>query len=103
MNSITRTTRKIKIKQIHRTASTLASARYISGPSEPATVETPTNLSESQRATIDAAIRVDQAGEVAANWIYKGQLAVLGRDPQTGDVIRVRLIQCMKIKVNYVV
>lgn len=42
-----------------------------------------------ERATLNSAIRVDQAGEVAANWIYKGQMAVLGRDPTVGRVIQV--------------
>jgi len=32
-------------------------------------------------------IRVDRAGEVAANWIYSGQSAVLGTDPQVGKLI----------------
>jgi len=41
-----------------------------------------------ERATLNSAIRVDQAGEVAANWIYKGQMAVLGRDPTVGPVIQ---------------
>ncbi len=38
-------------------------------------------------------IRVDRAGELAANWIYSGQSAVLGTDPQVGKLIRVSAIQ----------
>jgi 3-demethoxyubiquinol 3-hydroxylase len=58
---------------------TTASAAYIrpSSPPDPATQVTP-DLDPKQRAQLDAAIRVDQAGEVAANWIYAGQMAVLG-------------------------
>ena len=33
-------------------------------------------LSPRQFEVLDRAIRVDQAGEIAANWIYRGQLAV---------------------------
>ncbi|KAI0262878.1 COQ7 protein [Gloeopeniophorella convolvens] len=49
---------------------------------------TPTDLSPSQRAALDAALRVDQAGEVAANYIYKGQLAVLRKDRATASLIQ---------------
>jgi len=37
---------------------------------------------------LESALRVDQAGEIAANYIYKGQIAVLGRDRQVGSLIR---------------
>jgi Ubiquinone biosynthesis protein COQ7 len=50
---------------------------------------TPSGLSDAQQASLDSAIRVDQAGEVAANWIYRGQMAVLGRDREAGPVIQV--------------
>jgi ubiquinone biosynthesis monooxygenase Coq7 len=50
---------------------------------------TPAGLSKSQRECLDRAIRVDQAGEVAANWIYAGQLSVLGRDKVAGPLIQV--------------
>jgi len=33
-------------------------------------------------------MRVDQAGELAANAIYRGQLFVLGRDPKVGPIIQ---------------
>ncbi|ETW85558.1 hypothetical protein HETIRDRAFT_432275 [Heterobasidion irregulare TC 32-1] len=48
----------------------------------------PDDLSPSQRSTLNAALRVDQAGEVAANYIYQGQLAVLRRDRRTAAVIQ---------------
>ncbi len=38
-------------------------------------------------------IRVDRAGELAANWIYSGQSAVLGTDPNVGKLIHVSTIQ----------
>jgi len=52
------------------------------------TTSTPHDLSPSQRRVLEAALRVDQAGEVAANYIYKGQLAVLQRDPATAALIQ---------------
>jgi Ubiquinone biosynthesis protein COQ7 len=52
---------------------------------------TPDNLSSSQRKLLEAALRVDQAGEVAANYIYEGQLAILRRDPTTAALIQVCL------------
>lgn len=37
---------------------------------------------------LDAVLRVDHAGELAANWIYRGQMAVLGGDRQVGPLIQ---------------
>ncbi|KAG2149183.1 COQ7-domain-containing protein [Suillus clintonianus] len=51
-------------------------------------VSTSPDISPQQREILDNALRVDQAGEIAANWIYRGQLAVLGRDPQVGPLIQ---------------
>jgi len=55
---------------------------------DPASSSTPTGLSHKQRDILDRAIRVDQAGEIAANWIYKGQMVVLGKDPHVGPIIQ---------------
>ena len=44
-----------------------------------------------RRALIDRIIRVDRAGELAANWIYSGQHAVLGSDVKMGPLIQVCL------------
>lgn len=41
-----------------------------------ATTESP-NLSLEQKQVIDRIIRVDQAGELGANWIYRGQKAAM--------------------------
>ncbi|KAJ7349445.1 COQ7 protein [Mycena albidolilacea] len=46
---------------------------------DPAVCTTP-NITDAQRQQLDSALRVDQAGEIAANYIYMGQMAVLGRD-----------------------
>ncbi|PPQ66848.1 hypothetical protein CVT26_009627 [Gymnopilus dilepis] len=54
----------------------------------PATCATPIDLADSQRGILDSALRVDQAGEIAANYIYKGQIAVLGRDKHVGPLIQ---------------
>ncbi|WWC87103.1 uncharacterized protein L201_001989 [Kwoniella dendrophila CBS 6074] len=37
------------------------------------TTTTPQNLTKEQKDLIDSIIRVDQAGELGANWIYRGQ------------------------------
>lgn len=57
---------------------------------DPSVAQTPESLTEAQREELQSALRVDQAGEVAANYIYKGQLAVFQRDPQYGPLIQVR-------------
>lgn len=48
----------------------------------------PQDITPQQRRVLDAAIRVDQAGELAANWIYRGQMVVLGRHPKLGPLIQ---------------
>ena len=53
------------------------------------TSSTPDDLSPSQRRVLEAALRVDQAGEVAANYIYEGQLSILRRDPVSSALIQV--------------
>ncbi|KAF8326100.1 COQ7 protein [Cantharellus anzutake] len=45
-------------------------------------------LSQAGRNVVSEVIRVDQAGEVAANWIYRGQMAVLGKDQVLGPIIQ---------------
>lgn len=71
--------------------SSLASAIYLdpSRSEESAVSTTLTDLTAEQREALDSALRVDQAGEIAANWIYKGQLFILGRDPSVGPLIQV--------------
>ncbi|KAI0060900.1 COQ7 protein [Artomyces pyxidatus] len=59
-----------------------------SAPRDPSTASTPEDLSPTQMNALHAALRVDQAGEVAANYIYKGQLAVLRRDRATASLIQ---------------
>ncbi|KAI0648212.1 COQ7 protein [Trametes meyenii] len=49
---------------------------------------TPETVSAGAREELESALRVDQAGELAANWIYKGQHDILGRDPATGPLIQ---------------
>lgn len=46
-------------------------------------------LSHAQREYLGRAIRVDQAGEIAANYIYMGQIAVLGGNPTLRPVLQV--------------
>jgi len=76
-------------KTARRAFATRASEFY-TDPSkalEPAVTSTP-EVNSSQREVLDSALRIDQAGEIAANAIYKGQMAVLGRHPQVGHLIQ---------------
>ena len=45
------------------------------------------------RQNLEQALRVNHAGEFGAQQIYKGQLAVLGRDPETAPLLREMLEQ----------
>jgi hypothetical protein len=60
--------------------------------SDPATTQTPLDLTSKQRTLLERIIRVDQAGELGANYIYRGQLAVLklGNDRECQDLVQVR-------------
>lgn len=71
-----------------RLTSRLASDAYHEPASE-GTSKTPENLTPRQRQVLSQALRVDQAGELAANTIYQGQHFVLGQDRKVGDVIQV--------------
>lgn len=55
---------------------------------DPSVLTTPRDIPPALREELESALRVDQAGELAANWIYKGQHDVLGRDPATGPLIQ---------------
>ncbi|GJJ70527.1 3-demethoxyubiquinol 3-hydroxylase [Entomortierella parvispora] len=48
----------------------------------------PLRLSKEQREMLEEMIRVDQAGELGANWIYRGQYAVLGSDKKVGPLLQ---------------
>ncbi|GAA5842857.1 hypothetical protein JCM3766R1_005685 [Sporobolomyces carnicolor] len=67
-----------------------ASASSADGELDPrATTETP-QLDRRQRDILEKIIRVDQAGELGANYIYRGQRAVLGlgTDRKTTDLVQ---------------
>lgn len=49
-------------------------------------------LTPKQKRLIDSMIRIDQAGEIGANYIYKGQMAILGNDKKVGPIIQVNII-----------
>jgi ubiquinone biosynthesis monooxygenase Coq7 len=74
---------------IHTQRSTPSSA-YLdpTRSSDASTSSTPDDLSSSQRRVLEVSLRVDQAGEVAANYIYAGQFAVLRRDPAAAALIQ---------------
>lgn len=48
---------------------------------------------ERTRRLLSRIIRVDQAGELGADRIYAGQIAVLGKTP-VGPIIQVNIIMC---------
>lgn len=45
-------------------------------------------LTQKEREFIEPMIRVDQAGEVGAYYIYKGQIAVLGKDKKLKPILQ---------------
>jgi hypothetical protein len=78
------------LRSFVHTRSPVPSSAYLDRTRGPdvSTSSTPNNLSPSQRRVLEAALRVDQAGEVAANYIYEGQLATLRRDPVASALIQ---------------
>jgi len=79
------------LRPLTRTITSRASTFYTdpSKNQEPGVSTSPSpNISPEQRKILDNALRVDQAGEIAANWIYRGQFTVLGRDPRVGPLIQ---------------
>ncbi|KAI8986450.1 hypothetical protein BDB01DRAFT_785682 [Pilobolus umbonatus] len=46
------------------------------------------SLSSEERKFLEPMIRVDQAGEVGAYYIYKGQIAVLGKDKELKPILQ---------------
>ncbi|KDQ18120.1 hypothetical protein BOTBODRAFT_155199 [Botryobasidium botryosum FD-172 SS1] len=83
LSSFPSCTRSLSSRIISSTSAYLAPS--ISG--NPATSTSP-SLSPDQRQVLDSAIRVDQAGEVAANYIYQGQMFILGKDPATRPILQ---------------
>jgi ubiquinone biosynthesis monooxygenase Coq7 len=75
------------------TARPTPSSKYLEASSlhDPAIAGSPSDLTPEQRETLDSALRVDHAGEIAANWIYKGQMVVLRNHPSAGALIQVWL------------
>lgn len=84
---------KVVRRSYASTTRLLPSAAYTHPTNSPeaSASSTPGDITKEQRNILDAALRVDQAGEVAANWIYIGQLAVLGRDRVVGPLIQVSM------------
>ncbi|KAJ3050284.1 ubiquinone biosynthesis monooxygenase Coq7 [Rhizophlyctis rosea] len=68
-----------------RTLSTAYTPAEDSNPHQPPS--TPQPLTQEQKDLLASFLRVDHAGELGANWIYKGQHAVLKSDPKTGPMI----------------
>lgn len=89
---LTRSTRLIpKHSSLYsRTFATTPSTQDASSSSSSETKDVPPlRLSREQRAALEEMIRVDQAGELGANWIYRGQYAVLGSDKKVGPLLEV--------------
>ncbi|KAJ8078511.1 ubiquinone biosynthesis monooxygenase Coq7 [Marasmius tenuissimus] len=77
--------------QFHRECRRFLASRAYTDPSssnDPAITTTPSNITEEQRAALDSALRIDQAGEIAANAIYRGQHFILGKDRAVGELIQ---------------
>ena len=76
-----------KLGTLGSTNGSRASFRYLNDTHSSTTSRH--RLTAEQHRVIDAILRVDQAGELAANWIYKGQHTILGNDPNSGPLIQV--------------
>jgi hypothetical protein len=75
------------------------------GPSRPPPPPTPTRatsekptLTPEEQEVIDRIVRVDQAGELGANWIYRGQKMAMGL---RGDRKAVKQIDVCSVSVRY--
>jgi hypothetical protein len=94
LSSVARAGRRLPrafARPLSNAAGPLASAAYTdpSRAADPAVLGTPDDLTEAQRHVLHSSLRVDQVGEVAADYIYRGQLAVLKNDPTCGPIIQV--------------
>jgi len=69
------------------------------GPLTPTTSSTPTDLTPEQRTLLERTIRVDQAGELGANWIYRGQKLVMDvmGDKATAKQVEVRGVRLSSV------
>ena len=56
-----------------------------------ATTETPADLTPAQKELVARIIRVDQAGEVGANWIYRGQKMAMALRGDTKSVKQIEV------------
>lgn len=59
-----------------------------------------TPLTPEQQELIQSMLRVDHAGEVGANVIYAGQLAVLGHDTESGPLIQVNAADQLEMTIT---
>ncbi|KAF8803575.1 COQ7 protein [Phlegmacium glaucopus] len=77
------------LRTVSSSARTRPSSLYLdpTRSDEPSFNTSPLDLTHAQQEALDSALRVDQAGEIAANWIYKGQMAVLD-DPKICSLIQ---------------
>ncbi|KIJ69526.1 hypothetical protein HYDPIDRAFT_106171 [Hydnomerulius pinastri MD-312] len=77
-------------KTLARSLATRASEHYMDSAQthHPGITTTPRDITPEQREVLVSALRVDQAGEIAANYIYQGQMAILGRDAKVGPLIQ---------------
>ena len=80
----------LPLRSFTRNKHTVPSEAYTNASKreDPAVQSSPEDLTPSERHALESALRVDQAGEIAANYIYKGQMTVLGRDRQVGNLIQ---------------
>ncbi|KAJ7098160.1 ubiquinone biosynthesis protein COQ7-domain-containing protein [Mycena belliarum] len=77
------------LRTTRRGYSTLPSAAYTdpSKAHDPAVRSTP-NITRAQRHQLDRALRIDQAGEIAANYIYMGQMFIFSKDDTLKPLIQ---------------
>ncbi|CAG8530992.1 1124_t:CDS:2 [Ambispora gerdemannii] len=71
-----------------RSQHTAAGSSNDNNPDDNKTRKKSRPLTEHEKSIISSMIRVDHAGEIGADWIYRGQMAVLGKDKVVGPVIQ---------------
>ncbi|KAJ3410153.1 hypothetical protein HDV05_004033 [Chytridiales sp. JEL 0842] len=81
--------KEISLRSSFHSSSSVSSAHDPShAPNSSSPNGSHSKLTPEQRQMLETMLRVDHAGELGADAIYKGQMAVLGRDPKLGPLIQ---------------
>lgn len=75
-------------KQLFKCQPILSMGRTLTTYNSPSQTVSDRPLTSEEREFLEPMIRVDQAGEVGAYYIYKGQIAVLGNDKKLKPILQ---------------